>query len=221
MGNNNLNKINEYILRVLILSKVRRREIDESGKTNDLAHRVLRDIKASSDLGLLRCVQCGMCASTCPASRHSDYDSRVVIKRVLDNDETILEDKDIWNCFYCYNCHSICPVGNSVCEVNQILRQMAIDQDVGKKEIESFMSFADSYLDKGLGIIPSEHYDQLAQDYGKHWENLQVRLQDVREDLKLESMFLLPEAEDEVDKTLEAIGFKKRVDEIKDVRNRK
>lgn len=34
-------------------------------------------------------------------------------------------------------------------------------------------------------------------------------------------MFLLPEAEKEVDKTLEAIGFKNRVKKIKDVRDKK
>ena len=67
------------------VTKIRRRELGESSHKDDLAHRIKNDIKASPDLGLLRCVQCGMCASTCPASRHSNYDSRVVIKRVLDN----------------------------------------------------------------------------------------------------------------------------------------
>lgn len=190
-------------------------------KKDDLAYKVLKDIKASPDLGLLRCVQCGMCASSCPAARHSEYDPRVVIKRVLDDDKTLLEDKYIWNCFYCYNCHSVCPVGNSVCEVNQILRQMAIDEDTGKKEIESFMSFADSFLDTGLGVIPKEYHKQLSKDYGPHWDRLQQQLEDVRKTLNLESMFLLPEAEKEVDKTLEAIGFKNRVKKIKDVRDKK
>lgn len=46
-------------------------------------------------------------------------------------------------------------------------------------------------------------------------------LQEVREELGLDSMFLLPEAKESVDKTLDAIGFKKRVDSIKEVRNRK
>ena len=202
------------------MTKLNRQEISQTSK-EDLAHRVLNDIKAPSDLGLLRCVQCGLCTSMCPASRHSEYDSRELIKRVLDNDESIIEDDIIWNCFYCYTCFSVCPVGNSVCHVNQIIREMAIQKDVGKKQIESFMSFADSYLAEGLGIIPEEYHGQLKQDYGKHWENLQEQLQDVREYLGLESMFLLPEAKETVDKTLEAIGFKKRVEEIKDVRNRK
>lgn len=203
------------------MTKVRRRELGEISHKDDLAHRVKNDIKASPDLGLLRCVQCGMCASTCPASRHSNYDSRVVIKRVLDNDETILDDEDIWNCFYCYNCQSICPVGNSVCEVNQILRQMAIDKKEGKEKIESFISFADSYIDRGLGVIPQEYRGQLSIDYGKHWDNLQEHLEEIRDELKLESMYLYPEAEDEIDQTLKAIGFKKRVGEVKKVRKQK
>jgi hypothetical protein len=46
-------------------------------------------------------------------------------------------------------------------------------------------------------------------------------LQEVRKELELDDMYLLPEAKDSVDKTLDAIGFKKRVQSIKDVRNRK
>ena len=182
-------------------------------KKDDLAYKVLKDIKASPDLGLLRCVQCGMCASSCPAARHSEYDPRVVIKRVLDDDKTLLEDKYIWNCFYCYNCHSVCPV--------PVQRIWGLKKDTGKKEIESFMSFADSFLDTGLGVIPKEYHKQLSKDYGPHWDRLQQQLEDVRKTLNLESMFLLPEAEKEVDKTLEAIGFKNRVKKIKDVRDKK
>ena len=69
-------------------------------RKDSLVYKVLNDIKASPDLGLLRCVQCGMCASACPAARHSEYDPRVVIKRVLDNDETILDDKYIYRAVF-------------------------------------------------------------------------------------------------------------------------
>ena len=201
------------------MAKMKRIEFDSEDKES-LSYKILNDIKASEDLGLLRCVQCGLCTSMCPASRHSDYDARELIKRVLDDDKTIIDDDIIWNCFYCYTCYSVCPVGNSVCEVNQIIRQMAIDEDVGKQHIKSFISFADSYMDKGLGIIPQEYLKQLSEDYGQHWDNLQEQLEEVREYLGLESMYLLPEAEKSVDKTLEAIGFKNRVQEIKNVKDK-
>jgi heterodisulfide reductase subunit C len=97
---------------------------------------------------------------------------------------------------------------------------MAINEDFGKLKIESFMSFADNYLKEGLGTIPKEYHGQLKVDYGKHWENLQENLEEVRKQLGLDSMYLLPEAKESVDKTLDAIGFKKRVKEIKNVRNR-
>ena len=92
----------------------------------DFAEEIIEDVKNSKEDGVLKCVQCGMCTSTCPAARHSEYNPRDIIERVLDGDVTILEDENIWNCFYCYTCHSVCPVGNSVCEVNQILKQFAI-----------------------------------------------------------------------------------------------
>ena len=79
----------------------------------DFAEQIIHDVKNSKDEGVLKCVQCGMCTSTCPAARHSDYNPRDIIERVLEGDMSILEDDLIWNCFYCYTCHSVCPVGNS------------------------------------------------------------------------------------------------------------
>ena len=110
----------------------------------DFAERIISDVKNSKDEGVLKCVQCGMCTSTCPAARHSDYNPRDIIERVLDGDESILEDDLIWNCFYCYTCHSVCPVGNSVCEVNQILKQIAISKEIGYPKLYEYMGFADS-----------------------------------------------------------------------------
>ena len=89
----------------------------------DFAEAIKEDIKSSKDDGVLKCVQCGMCTSTCPAARHSNYNPREIMERVFEGDETLLEDEDLWNCFYCYTCHSTCPVGNSVCEVNQIIKK--------------------------------------------------------------------------------------------------
>lgn len=65
----------------------------------DFAEKIIRDVKNSKDEGVLKCVQCGMCTSTCPAARHSDYNPRDIMERVLEGDESILKDDNIWNCF--------------------------------------------------------------------------------------------------------------------------
>ena len=62
----------------------------------DLAEQIINDVKNSKDEGVLKCVQCGMCTSTCPAARHSNYNPREIIERVLDGDETIIEDDNIF-----------------------------------------------------------------------------------------------------------------------------
>lgn len=116
----------------------------------ELAEFIIKNPKSSEDLGLLRCVQCGMCTSVCPAARHSDYNPRNMIERVLEGDETIIEDETLWQCFYCYTCHSICPVGNSACEVNQVLKQIAFDEDLIDEKLKPFLIMVKFLLIKQL-----------------------------------------------------------------------
>ena len=66
----------------------------------DFAEAIKEDIKSSKDEGVLKCVQCGMCTSTCPAARHSNYNPREIMERVFEGDETLLEDEDLWKCFF-------------------------------------------------------------------------------------------------------------------------
>lgn len=112
----------------------------------ELAEFIIKNPKSSEDLGLLRCVQCGMCTSVCPAARHSDYNPRNMIERVLEGDETIIEDETLWQCFYCYTCHSICPVGNSACEVNQVLKQIAFDEDLIDEKLKPFSNYGEVFI---------------------------------------------------------------------------
>jgi Heterodisulfide reductase, subunit C len=42
----------------------------------NFAEDVIANVKNTKEDGLLKCVQCGMCTSTCPAARHSDYNPR-------------------------------------------------------------------------------------------------------------------------------------------------
>ncbi len=179
-----------------------------------LLNDVLKHIKASPDLGIFKCVQCGMCSSVCPAAKRTDYDPREMLRRVLQNDETIVEDESIWYCFSCYTCNSVCPSGNNACEVNQILRQMAIDNgDIQK--IESFTPYGDSFINKGVGSIPDKYYDDMVKDAGSDCMNIKRDIQNTRSDLGLGSYILPPDSIKEIDSILKNSGFIERIEMVK------
>ena len=183
--------------------------------SSKLAKEVKNDLKASPSLELLKCIQCGMCASLCPAARYSDYNPREMVKKVLDGDEDIVTDDDIWNCFYCYTCHSVCPVNNSPSEVNQILRQKAINEENGIEKIASFLTYGDSFLDIGIGSIPSAFFDILVEDFGNDWLNLKINLDNVRKELGLGPVALPEESVEEINEILKITGLTKRMDRIR------
>ena len=181
----------------------------------DFAEEIINDVKNSKDEGVLKCVQCGMCTSTCPAARHSDYNPREIIERVLEGDETILEEDNIWNCFYCYTCHSVCPVGNSVCEVNQILKQIAIENEMGYEKLYEYMGFADSYFTAAIGAIPETFFADIDRDVPGWWDFRQ-HLDEIRNELELDPP-LMPSEDviDEVSKILTITAFKAKIEKIR------
>ena len=181
----------------------------------DFAEQIIHDVKNSKEEGVLKCVQCGMCTSTCPAARHSDYNPRDVIERVLEGDTSLLADDLIWNCFYCYTCHSVCPVGNSVCEVNQILKQIAISNEMCYDKLYEYMGFADSYFTAAIGAIPEIFFEDIDRDVPGWWE-FRNNLAEIREELELDPPLMPPEdVIDEVSQILTITGFKDKIERIR------
>ncbi len=179
-----------------------------------LAESIINDIKASRDIGVLKCIQCGMCTSVCPAARHADYDPRDIAKRVLEEDETVIFDDVIWDCFYCYTCHSVCPVGNSVCEIVQILRQQAIARDK-LEEIAAFLAFGESFLELGIGSIPIEYFNVLIEVIGDEYLDIKLNLDDVREELGLGRLTLPEDDLKDIQNILEKTGFDDRLEKVR------
>lgn len=180
----------------------------------NFAEEIIHNIKFSKEDNVLKCVQCGLCTSTCPSAKFSDYNPRDIIERVLQGDESVIEDDNIWNCFYCYTCHSTCPVGNSVCEVNQILKQFAISKGIADDKIYDYLGFADSYYGSAIGAIPSTFYEEIDEDV-EGWWDFRQNLESIRNDLNLDSLIPPKEVIDEVSLILTNCGFKDRIDKIR------
>jgi heterodisulfide reductase subunit C len=182
----------------------------------ELAEKIVEDIKFSKEKGLLKCVQCGMCTSMCPGARNSEYNPRAMIEKVLEGDETVISDKTIWNCFYCYTCHSICPVGNSACEVNQILRQIAISKGIANEEVGPFAGFVDLMMDIGLGGIPDNFHQDLIRDIGEEWEEKNMNLNEIREELGLKPLEMPKDSIKEIRVLLKKTGLDKRANKLRE-----
>ncbi len=201
------------LIKLMILMDIKTFKIEKN--TPKLTESITNDLKASKDIGVLKCIQCGMCTSLCPAARHSEYIPRKIAKRVLNEDESLIFDDIIWNCFYCYTCHSICPVNNSVCEIIQILRQKAIED--GKIEhLTSFLTYGDSFLELGIGSIPNEFFNDLIELFGEEYLDFKVNLDDVREELGLGALTLPEEDLKDIKNILEKTGFTHRLDRIRE-----
>ncbi|OWT33856.1 heterodisulfide reductase subunit C [Methanobrevibacter sp. 87.7] len=181
----------------------------------DLEEYISHNIKSSKPKGLLKCVQCGMCTSVCPAAQHSNYNPRSMVECVLEGDTAVIEDEDIWYCFYCYTCHSICPADNSPCEVNQVLRQIAVDKGIADDHLIPFLGFGDSFLNHGIGGIPENFFPEMKEDIGDDWWDFKTHLDDVRNHLGLDPVFPSEEAIVEVSTILKSCGFEDRINKIR------
>ena len=165
----------------------------------DFAEQIITDVKNSKDDGVLKCVQCGMCTSTCPAARHSDYNPREIIERVLDGDVSIIEDDNIWNCFYW----------------NQILKQFAVSNEIGYDKLYEYLGFADSYFTAAIGAIPEIFFTDIDRDVPGWWDFRQ-HLDEIRSELELDPPLMPPkEVIDEVSTILTITGFKDKIDRIR------
>ncbi len=182
---------------------------------------VLNDLKASPDLGIYKCVQCGMCTSICPGASQTEYDPRDMIRRVLEDDTTVIDDESIWNCFSCYTCNSVCPSGNNASEVNQILRQICIDNGKGLQKIVSFSPYGDNFIRTGVGSIPNEYFETMINDVGQDYMSMKLNIENIRTDLGLGDYILPEEAVYEIESILENSGFKNRLKKVKRCNNEK
>ncbi len=107
------------------------------------------------------CIQCGICAGSCPVADRMEYPPRRIIAliRAGKRDE-VLRSGSMWYCLSCYMCAQRCPRDVNPTGLAYALDSLAFKYDYRVKDThtpEAHYSFARSLLDRGriyeLGMI--------------------------------------------------------------------
>lgn len=106
---------------------------------------------------LNQCIECGKCVGTCPAARVSDFNSREIVKKVLEKDESVLQDESLWECFLCHYCWMICPKKDmDLPELIFRLREISIEKGYAPEKLESLTHWLDDFFKRGKIAGPNE-----------------------------------------------------------------
>lgn len=103
-----------------------------------------RDLVLETPVGkkLPTCMQCGICAGSCPVSHEMDYNPRQLVRMVqLGLKKEVLNSNTIWICTTCFSCSVRCPRGIRPTELMESLKPIAIAEGIKNKNAK----FADVF----------------------------------------------------------------------------
>lgn len=105
---------------------------------------------------LKECLSCGKCTSVCPvAALNPSYNPRQIIRDVLaGNEERWISSEEIWRCFWCAGCLTVCPADIPFPLLMMQLRYRALERGYGLKYIVPFKRFALRARDDALTFAP-------------------------------------------------------------------
>ena len=95
---------------------------------------------------LQACYHCRKCTAGCPVASHMEYNPNKVIKMIQNGQkEKVLASSTIWLCLSCETCITRCPNQVDIARMMDVLRQMAIEEDVAAKEA-NILKFHEAFL---------------------------------------------------------------------------
>ena len=90
------------------------------------------------------CMQCGICAGSCPVSHEMDFTPRELVRMVqLGLKDEVLNSNTIWICTTCFSCSVRCPRGIHPTELMETLKPMAIAEGIKNKNAKFDNVFSD------------------------------------------------------------------------------
>jgi quinone-modifying oxidoreductase, subunit QmoC len=99
----------------------------------DFAKEVYSKVDSGAEIKV--CMQCGICASTCPLREHMKYSPRKIWTLIrAGRRQEVLTAPDIMLCTSCYTCKVRCPRGIPVIDVMHGLAHYALSQGIVPRE---------------------------------------------------------------------------------------
>lgn len=87
-------------------------------------------MKMDGGENILDCIQCGLCAGSCPTRFAMDYSPVQIVKMVhLGMRDEVLSSSTIWICSTCHTCATRCPRAVNLTNLMMSLRNTAIEED--------------------------------------------------------------------------------------------
>ncbi len=106
------------------------------------------------------CIQCGVCAGSCPVRFAMDLSPTQIIQAILLGERaTVLSSHTIWLCASCYSCNTRCPRGIDLPFLMSNLKNMALSNGFlpSEKKIQAKVRFHRAFKD-------------VAEKYGRVYE---------------------------------------------------
>ncbi|MFQ6080882.1 MAG: 4Fe-4S dicluster domain-containing protein [Candidatus Bathyarchaeia archaeon] len=104
--------------------------------------------------GVLICIQCGRCSSSCPVARlTTEHNPRRLMEMIiLGSRSEVLPSQLPWYCLSCFTCLDRCPQGGDVGEAMFAIRNLAVREG---NVPEGVVVQARSLLDTGRVVNPT------------------------------------------------------------------
>jgi len=107
-------------------------------------------IKSPGGENLLTCMQCGICAGSCPVSHEMDHTPRQLVRMIqLGLKKEVLNSNTIWICTSCFSCSVRCPRGIYPTELMETLKPIAIKEGIKNRNAKFDDIFADVVKNNG------------------------------------------------------------------------
>ena len=105
--------------------------------------------------GVLACIQCGRCTSSCPVARVvEEHNPRKLMEMIiLGLRSDVLNERLPWYCLSCFTCLDRCPQGGDVGEVMFAIRNMTVREG---KIPEGILVQANSLFENGRVVTSSK-----------------------------------------------------------------